>query len=60
MPSWKIFHRKLPLNDMDSTPYDVVFAVGVCKGSFSKIIFHNVFSHEIPMQSMDSYYLELS
>ena len=28
MLSSRVLHRKLPLNDMDSTPYDIVFAFG--------------------------------
>ena len=57
MLSSRVLHRKLPLNTMDSTPYDIVFAFGSLERFvFLKHISHN-FSFKIPIQSMDSCYL---
>ena len=42
MLSLRVFQRKLPMNDKDSTPYDIVFALEVFEGFFSKIIFHKL------------------
>ena len=49
--------QKASLNDMDSTPYDTVFAFGSLQRFFFLRSFFTHFSRRIPMKSMDSCYL---
>ena len=57
MLSWRVFQRVLPLNDSDSTAYDAVLLLQVCRGSSFQDHVSHTFSHEIPIQSTDSCYL---
>ena len=57
MLSSRVFHKKLPLNDTDSTLYDVVSAYGSLLRFFFLRSYFTHFFYGIPIHSMDSCYL---